>query len=75
MAANSYYSHLPSDVDLSAIHPKQSSPLKPMFLAGNHMVAQHDAESELAYVRGKDDVSLLPLSQQRIAANKAVYSN
>jgi hypothetical protein len=75
MAANSYYSHLPSDVDLSAPQSKQSSPLKPMFLAGNHMVAQHDAQSELAYVRGKDDVISRLLPQQRITANKAVYSN
>ncbi|QDS77915.1 hypothetical protein FKW77_000892 [Venturia effusa] len=52
MASNSFYSHLPSETDLAAPHSTQSSPLKPMFLAG-----RHDAEEEIAYVR-RDDIQL-----------------
>ncbi|KAE9970353.1 hypothetical protein BLS_004959 [Venturia inaequalis] len=55
--ANTYYSHLPSDTDLAAPHSTQSSPLKPMFLAGNKIVAQHDAEEGIAHVR-QDDLQL-----------------
>ncbi|TID14005.1 Autophagy-related protein 22-2 [Venturia nashicola] len=44
-------------MDLAAPRSTQSSPLKPMFLAGNKMVAQHDAEEEIAHVR-QDDLQL-----------------
>lgn len=56
MANNTYYSHLPSDTDLAAPHSTQSSPLKPMFLAGHKMMAQHDAEDGIAHVRQDDMV-------------------
>lgn len=76
MANNTYYSHLPSDTDLAAPQSTQSSPLKPMFLAGNQTVAQHDAEEGIAHVRQDDLVRIQPTKIPKKDTDKAVcYSN